>query len=72
MARVSAKAQLDAAIAAGQLPHIPRNGLGIVLNHAGQRLTLVNSGGALTKNGEHYYRTTNQQPPSKFDLTQGW
>ena len=70
MARATSKVQLDAAIAADTQPHIPRNGLGIVLNHTGQRLTLVNSGGVLTKNGEYYYQKTNQQPPSKFDLSQ--
>ena len=64
------KEQINASIAAGAQPRVPRSGIGLVLPNGRQRKVLVDQSGKLTAAGSHYYEQTGQTPPGRFDWAQ--
>ncbi len=64
------KEQINASIAAGAQPRVPRSGIGLILPNGRQRKVLVDQSGKLTAAGSHYYEQTGQTPPGRFDWAQ--
>ena len=69
--RQQQKSEIDAAIANGVRPTVPRQGIGMVLASGPRsRKILVNNQGTLTPAGRYYYEQANEEPPRGFSFSQ--
>ncbi len=70
--RKTTRDQILESIAAQNVPHATRSGLGLVLTDGRRRKVLYNTAGQLTKVGEFYYAQHGAaaRPTGNFDFTQ--